>query len=422
MARPNILIVSVDCMRRDRLSAYGYERATTPFLDRLLDRSLHCTSAHSVSSWTCPSVISLVTGLYPHRHGGGLVPGEMKNLSKQQLPTVLPEGVPTMRDLLAAEGYATAAIGAVWNAHLPLGGRFDHMAMIERPAPVLVRRAVSWIRAQDRPFFLWLHLGDAHEPLDVPRSLRNVFGRVPRIPKVTRWDYTKSGDAVGSPAFERYRDARIRLYDAAVRSADASLQDLWSALESHGVAADTISVVTADHGEEFWEHRAEELEGFTDPRDVYGVGHGHNLFQVHLLIPLVFSGPGIVAGAVEDHTSLVDVLPTVFAAAGLETPPVDGKPLVEAVNPRPILAEAIAYGYEKKAVVVGDLKLLSGPGDGYERLFRLGPDRRESEVVDDPGQAAALRRHLPGEAEAMGEQVEATAEIVDHLRDLGYIE
>jgi arylsulfatase A-like enzyme len=249
-----------------------------------------------------------------------------------------------------------------------------------------------------------------------------VFGRVARIPKVTRWDYTKSGDAVGSPAFERYRDARIRLYDAAVRSADASLQDLWSALDSHGVAGDTISVVTADHGEEFWEHRAEELEGFTDPRDVYGVGHGHNLFQVHLLIPLLFSGPGIAAGAVEDHTSLVDVLPTVFAAAGLETPPVDGKPLVEAVNPRPILAEAIAYGYEKKAVVVGDLKLLSGPGDGYERLFRLGPDRRESEIVDDPGQAAALRRHLPGEAEAMGEQVEATAEIVDHLRDLGYIE
>jgi arylsulfatase A-like enzyme len=155
---------------------------------------------------------------------------------------------------------------------------------------------------------------------------------------------------------------------------------------------------------------------------VYGVGHGHNLFQVHLLVPLLFSGPGVAPGTVQDNVSLVDVLPTVFAAADLDAPPVDGKALIEPINPRPILAEAIAYGHEKKAVVVGDLKLLSAPGDRYERLFRLGPDRREAEVVDDPGQIAALRRHLPGEAEAMGEQVEATAEIVDHLRDLGYIE
>src|SRR5438094_288819 len=79
---PNVVVVTVDCMRRDRLSAYGYDRPTTPFLDGLVDGSLHCTSAHSVSPWTCPAVVSLNTGLYPHRHGGGLVPGEPRNLSK----------------------------------------------------------------------------------------------------------------------------------------------------------------------------------------------------------------------------------------------------------------------------------------------------------------------------------------------------
>src|SRR6266581_2399593 len=172
MGKPNILLITVDCLRRDRLSAYGYQRATTPFLDGLLDRSMHCTSAHAVSCWTCPSVISLLTGLSPGHHGGGLVPGDPKNLSKANLPTQAPDDVRMLPDLLGEHGYASAAIGAVWNAHLPIRDRFPTMDMVERPARVLVRRALKWIRRQREPFFLWLHLGDAHEPLRVPRRRR----------------------------------------------------------------------------------------------------------------------------------------------------------------------------------------------------------------------------------------------------------
>ena len=178
---PNIVLVTVDCMRRDRLSAYGHHRQTTPVLDSLLERSIHCTSAHSVSSWTCPAVVSFVTGLYPHHHGGGLVPGEPKNLSKQNLPTVLPPDVPTLPEMLRPHGYSSAALIAVWNAHLPMPGRFGRLDMIEKPARKLVDRALAWIReeraAGDHPFLLWLHLGDAHEPLDIPRSMQDVFGR-----------------------------------------------------------------------------------------------------------------------------------------------------------------------------------------------------------------------------------------------------
>ena len=422
MPSPNVLLVTVDCMRRDRVSAYGYERPTTPFLDRLIEESLHCTSAHSVSSWTCPAVISLLTGLYPHRHGGGLVPGEIKNLSKQNLPTSLPPSIPTLRDILSARGYAAGAFGAVWNAHLSIPGRFDVMEMIERPASVLVRRSVRWIRAQQRPFFLWLHLGDAHEPLDVPRSMRHLFGRIPRIPKVRRWDFTKSDAPIRSEAFQRYREARIRLYDAALRSVDAALQELWGHLETLRVRERTMTVVTADHGEEFWEHRHDELRSFADPRDVFGTGHGHNLFQVHLLVPLLLSGPGIDPGEVSDNASLVDVAPTILRAMGVDHEPMDGRSLLDRVDPRPILAEGIAYGREKKAVVAGDSKLLSSPGDGYEHAFALGPDRRESGTIEDPVAIEALRRHLPGEPHVVGEQVVATREVVEHLRDLGYIE
>ncbi|MFN2590897.1 MAG: sulfatase [Actinomycetota bacterium] len=423
MGTPNILLVTVDCLRRDRLSGYGYDRPTTPFLDRLLPTALHCWSAHSVSSWTCPSVISLLSGVYPYRHGGGLVPGDPKNLSKANLPTVVPADVPLLPDLLAAEGYSCAAIGAVWNAHLSLPGRFPQMQMVERPARTLVRRALRWIERRREPFFLWLHLGDPHEPLDVPRRLRHAFGRVPRVPKARRWAYTKADDPVGTPAFERYREARVRLYDAAVRSVDQELARLWDELGSRGLAQDTLTVITSDHGEEFWEHRDEEMRGFSDPRNIYGTGHGHNLFQVHLLIPLLMIGPGVPPGRIDANVSQVDVVPTVLEAAGIPAPPVDGRSLLGPIDPdRPILSHGIAYGHEKTSVVVGDAKLLRSVGDRYEHTFRLGPDRREDGSIEDADQTDRLRSHLPAGPVVVGQQLESTDEIERHLRGLGYIE
>jgi arylsulfatase A-like enzyme len=409
-------------MRRDRVSAYGYPRATTPFLDSMLDGSLHCTSAHSVAPWTCPAVVSLHTGLYPHRHGGGLVPGTMKSLSKQNLPTLLPAGVPALPLLLAAKGYRTAAMIAVWNAHLPMPGRFALEEMVERPARRMVERGLRWVSEGDAPFFLWLHLGDCHEPLDVPRSMKDVFGKVRRNRRTLRWDFTHRGDDVASEGFRRYREARIRLYDVAVRSVDEALSGLWRGLEATGHRDDSILVVTADHGEELWEHRQEEIASFADPRDVAGTGHGHNLFQVHLLIPLVIVGAGIDPRHEEANVSLVDVMPTVLEAAGLDAVPTDGRSLLEDGVAGPVLAEGVAYGYEKKSVILGDLKLLHAPDDGYERVFRLGPERLEAGAVEDPEAKELLRSYLPKGPSAMGEQVDATEEIEGHLRALGYIE
>jgi arylsulfatase A-like enzyme len=190
-----------------------------------------------------------------------------------------------------------------------------------------------------------------------------------------------------------------------------------------GIRDKTIVTVTADHGEEFWEHRDEEMAAFADPRDVFGTGHGHHLFQVHLLVPLVIFGPGIPAAAITGNTSLVDVMPTVLAAVGQNLDRLDGRSLLEPLPPdRPVFAEAIAYGFEKRTVIEGDRKLLSAPGDGIERLYDLGPDRREVRVVSDRADAERLRGLLPGEASSPGEQTVATEEILEHLRALGYLD
>ena len=91
-------------------------------------------------------------------------------------------------------------------------------------------------------------------------------------------------------------------------------------------------------------------------------------------------------------------------------------------GPTPIPAEGIAYGSEKSSVIVGDLKLLQSRAESYERLFRVGPDRRELGTLEDPQQLDRLRPLLPGEPAAIGEQVGATDEILRHLRSLGYVE
>lgn len=417
---PNVLLVTVDCLRRDRLSAYGCERQTTPFLDSILDRALHCTSSHSAAPWTAPSVASLLTGLYPHSHGAGLLDGDPKELTRQSLPTVLRPGVPILPEMMP--GYSSAAFIGVWSAALPLRGRFGEEHLQQKNAPKLVRAASAWMRAQEGPFFCWIHLGDPHDPLEVPRHLRDIFG--PLDHKVARrWEFTARGDDATSEAFQRYRDDRIRLYDASVRGADEAVAALWQGLEPP-TRDRTILTVTSDHGEEMWEHRDSELAYFADPRGVAGVGHGHNLFQVHLLVPLVIVGPGVAPAAVDANTSSVDVVPTILEAAGIAQAPaaLDGRSLTSIPDGRPIVAEGIAYGHEKKTVILGDHKLLSSPLDGYERAFTLGENRTEAAEIDDPTAIQSLRSHLPPDPGPLGDTAEANDEIADHLRDLGYIE
>jgi arylsulfatase A-like enzyme len=425
-ATPNVLLVTVDCLRRDRLSAYGYERATTPFLDSLLDDALHCTSAHSASSWTCPSVVSLLTGQYPHRHGAGLIPGDPKHLRRDNLPTVLDEHVPLIPNLLSQA--TSAAFLAVWNAGLSMPDRFPFVDSSEGSDGALVTHAVRWMNRQQTPFFCWLHLKGPHDPLDVPRGDRDAFGQISSYRSARRWRFQRREDDVSGDDFREYLDDRVCLYDAAVRVADGSVRDVWGGLDP-ATRTETILVVTADHGEELWEHREEEIEHFEDPRNVFGVGHGHNLFQEHLLVPLIMTGPGIPSKRIEENVSLVDVVPTVLAASGLQSPPdaaaaFDGMSLLEPIpSERPVLAEGIAYGRAKTAVIQGDLKLLSSAGDGYERIFVLGErDRKETPADAGETAATALRKLIPPDENEGGVQVKETAEIASHLAELGYVE
>ena len=346
-----------------------------------------------------------------------MLSGEPRNLSRDDLPTKLPDGVPLLQDMLP--GHSAASFVTVWSAALPARDRVGHL-MADESASRVTKRALAWMSARDAsPFACWVHLRGGHDPLAVPRALRTAFGPVD-YRRARKWDFTRRDADLLTPAFLAYRSERERLYDAAILSADASIRALWEGLGD--LRHRTILVVTADHGEEMWEHRDEEADDFADPRGLAGVGHGHSLFQVLLLVPLIFSGPGIPSGAVKRNCSLVDVVPTVLGALGAEAPALDGVSLLRDPGERPVTAQGIAYGHEKRAVVLGDSKLVVSPGDDYERVFRLGEGRLEEGTVEDSAFLERMRPLLPPDAVASGERVEATAEIEEHLRDLGYLE
>jgi arylsulfatase A-like enzyme len=362
----------------------------------------------------------MLTGLHAHRHGAGSVAGHPKRLARDNLPSTLDSRIDTLPQWLAGAGYSTAVFTSVWLAILPLPGRFGVDVRSEKPARKLASEALRWMREQTGPFFCWLHLGDAHDPLEASPSARDAMG-IHRWRDARRWAYTSASDDMSTDSARAYMDDRSRAYDAAVRTADDALGALWRDLGRD----DVVLAVTADHGEEMWEHRGEEIASFHDPRGLAGVGHGHNLFQVHLLVPLVLHGPGIDPGHVSENVSLTDVAPTLASLFGVSTDEIDGVSLLDAVpHDRPVLSGAIAYGHEKATVVRGDRKLLVSPGDGYEKLFTLGRDRLESAGIDDAVSLEEMRALLPPMTPATSSEppAESTSTIEDHLRGLGYID
>jgi arylsulfatase A-like enzyme len=393
---PNVLLVTVDCLRRDRLSAYGHVRPTTPFLDSLLETSLHATAAHATAPWT------------------GLLSGDLRNMDPTSVPSVLSDDVPVLPQLL---GVASAAFLGVWMASLPFRDRFGDTRLLGKAGPKLSAEASRWMGEQERPFCCWVHLGGVHDPLDVSWDLRDAFGPVGSYRATRRWAFTRRDEDVTGDAFSIYRDRRERLYDAAVLAADRMIEGLWASL---GDARDrTILVVTADHGEELWDHRDEEIASFADPRGVAGVGHGHTLFQELLLVPLILHGPGIEPGAVEHPTSLVDVVPTLLSATERPLPSgLDGAALGS--PPRPVTAQGIAYGHEKRAVIDGQDKLIVSAGDDYERAFRLDATSR-MEATETPEAIERLRPLLPPEAVSAAVPSVIEGEMEAHLRGLGYL-
>lgn len=339
----------------------------------------------SAAPWTYPSVASILTGLYPHNHNA-YIHKEIKNFDTLEGFKPIRSSVLTLPEILFALGYDIYFGTAIDVATYPMKGRVvPKRYQADTPAGKLLNDLKKWVYKRKKPFFAYLHLGDVHEPLVPPEDFKNYFGRVKSIPNIERWDFRRPEEQKGRE-FEEYRVNRMLLYDNTLRYVDHAIKDFYSFLESSGLLESTILVITADHGEEFWEHAKVEAENFYDPRGYYGVGHGHNVFNEIIEVPILLDGALKKKGDfTEERVRHVDIMPTILDLLGIPHKlRLDGGNLFEIKGKnRAILSEAAGYGYEKKALILGRYKLIYSPNDGVQWLFDIKKDPSEQHTIRD---------------------------------------
>jgi len=391
-ARPrNLLLISLDTLRADHLGCYGYERPTSPFLDGLAAEGVVFERAHAASPWTLPSHTSLFTGLYPSQHG-----------VKDEGFSV-PEEVLTLPQSLGERGFATAA---VVSAHF-LAPRYGLDRGFERyivvptnprhggAATSVTANGLEWLgKQQGRPFFLFLHYMDIHSDYRAAPRFEALFAAPYRGPVdgSTRQLRAFTRKQIAFDAADRAR--LIDLYDAEIRQLDGALESLFARLREQGALDHTLVVVTADHGEEFFEHG--------------GVLHGQSHYQEMLHVPLILVGPGLPRGLrIAAPVSLVDLAPTLLALFSAPAPATlagrDLAPLWRTRNldwpERSLFAEAdrtVERRDTERALIRGNWKLVLHRDTGARELYDLAADPREQVNLaqTDPARASQLAGEL----------------------------
>jgi arylsulfatase A-like enzyme len=401
-ARPNILFLLVDTLRADHLPSYGYGRDTAPRIAELLAaRGLVVEEAYAQAPWTLPSAVSYLTSRYP---------GEL--LGEAQGAFGLTGAEPSLAERLAALGYETAGFFA--NPTLHAGNGFDRgFATFYTPpatadsmllnGDALNSRAVPWLRANARgarPFFLYLHYLDPHDPYDNPEV---VDGRSPFYPGYRgelsgRWMHGVYSGLIPLQDPDEDRRHLEALYDTEIHYVDARIGELLRALPED-VLAETLVVLTADHGEELREHG--------------GWKHGQTLYQEQIRVPLIVRWDGRVPSGsrLPGPVRLLDLAPTLLAAAGGALPDTwQGSDLLAAFRgqaplPRlPVFAQHLSSGPLRAAAIVDGRKLVLfnrhvpfAPADDFqEYLWRQDLERMARvelyDLAADPGERLNLAR------------------------------
>jgi arylsulfatase A-like enzyme len=442
----NVVLVLLDTVRADRLSSYGNARDTTPTIDALAARGARFVRAQSAAPWTVPSVATLWTGTLPSTHGAGVLAeaDEPKAFAgKGSFRGFDESALPTLPAVLAARGYRT--FGFVANPVLDglscfLGG-FERVAVDFVKAEVAVEQALEWLDelTESPPFFLYLQLMDAHQPLDPRHRYRDLYptdGGSREDKRYAAWGGMTEPRDMDSEAIPAFRETRLAIYDGALRYMDDQLARLLRALEERDLLASTLVIVTSDHGEEFWDHGRAQLELYDcKARGTVGVGHGQSQFQELLAVPLVLAGPGLEPREISTPVSLLDLPATILELAGGAAPPTLGQsqslvPLLRGgeATRRALAAEETSVGFELKSLLRADgLKYIRSERPGEkEALFDLTLDPLEQRnlATARPEEAAALRAELEELIEAaLARRAEPGAvgqASTDDLEALGY--
>jgi arylsulfatase A-like enzyme len=316
---PNILLISIDTLRADHLSSYGYSRVTSPVLDALAAEGALFENVFAQRAETWPSMTSILTSLYPHEHG-------VRHNGESLQATI-----PILPQLLKPHGYQTAAfLGNMKTA--------PHRGFDEKKISSTVQRdvgvneaAMGWLRERARePFFAWVHYVGPHRPYSPPKRFAERF--------VTEYDGPIAGatfEALSRVTLEKtvlsVEDVAhvAGLYDGEIAFVDSAIGVLLRALEERGASENTLVVIVGDHGEALYD------------RNFYFY-HTCSIYDSTLHIPLILRWPGVVpAGTrVERVVEGIDIVPTIFELVGL--------PVLERFSGRSVAALATGASAQRQ--------------------------------------------------------------------------
>ncbi len=399
-----IVFVLLDATRADHLGAYGYDRPTTPTIDRLARDGMRFTQVYCNAPWTRPSTVSFLTGLLPSQH---LTQTEASKLAAH---------VPTLAEAMHLAGWQTAAFVA--NGHVgSLAGLDRGFDLMEDPTrtygrgargkpylnglptgPFIVDRALSYLAAHPAPKqFLFLFLVDAHDPYEAPPTFEKQFlgdfhGTVRRR---AAWEY--NNDYAPEERF-----SMMAIYDAGIRAADTALATLQQGLSKQNPERKVTWVISADHGEGMGEH--------------HFYLHAYHYWDEVVRIPVVISGPHIKAGVDGRLAQSLDVTATIASLGGVATPVRERLPGRTLLGPAPKQPRVISmyneYGVHRQAIIserykviwqtpadeawymrtIGDKKLLPSVAWGHEvvQVFDRARDPQELHPLTPPYPAEAM--------------------------------
>lgn len=401
-AGSNVLVITIDTLRADRLGAYGNPSGLTPNLDRIAKTGVRFESAFTPVPMTLPAHASILTGLEPFKHG-------VRNNTAFRLGQTA-----TLATILKEAGYRTGAfVGAfVLNARFGLNRGFDvyddrvgqtgrpaDLDTAERPAERVIQVAADWILGQGskavtaggsvspRPWFAWVHLYDPHAPYQAPVAYRT--GRSP--------------------------------YDAEVAYTDAMIGRGLDSLRAAGQLDRTIVLLVADHGEALGEHGE--------------ATHGLFAYDSTLRVPMIVNAPGIPAGVVHTPVAHIDLVPTVLELLGLHVPPgLDGRSLLSVEDTTTHESRALYFEALDANLTRGWAPLVGVIADGWKyidlpipELYDLKRDPAEAHnlAARDVGRVGMLKARVEaiveGRTTAPAARAATDTETIQRLASLGYV-
>lgn len=414
---PSIVLITIDTLRADHLSTYGYFRETSPILDQLAREAAVFDKVVTTMATTLPAHVSLMTSTWTTTHG---LKGNFSHLK-----TVLDEqtGLRTFAEILSELGYETAAFvsAAPVRAHTGLQRGFetyDQPVEKERRADVTTDKVLSWLEAEsERPLFLWIHYFDPHRPRQPPAPYDKAFSTDDALVEFLR------KRAVKNPA-NRHLQGQINAYDGEILFTDTQIGRVLAVLEARGDWQDTAVVITADHGEGLGQH---------DWMD-----HGQ-IYNEQLLVPLIIRfpiGSGPTGVRISKTASLVDVIPTLVGAfdipvAGSDRPQFEGVDLLTDEDTR-----AGVFSEQSHRVNEPGLKYTL-TGEDWKYFHRTEAEDELFDMVKDPHELDNVIERYPSVASSMREEIfqqlatsvrakrpqqeQLDPEVVDQLRALGYL-